>query len=144
MSTDTKSAPAKQKLTLADLDKITYVGLYDERGRVWGFFTPEEAAMLKTRTEAEWYALACKLLVDHPTPPGKLVVIPYEEAGKVRGRFFITPWSDKPATPPKFTQQQLDEFVAMSKDESQMLSEQEFREAVFQDLQADDPEYGAR
>ncbi len=102
MSIDKKSAPPKQKLTLADLGTIAYVGLFDERRRIWGFFTPEDAAMLKTRTEAEWYSLSRKLLAEHPTPPGKLAVIPYEEnAGKVRGRFFITPWSDKPvALPP--------------------------------------------
>jgi hypothetical protein len=139
MSTDAKAAPPKRKLTVADLEKIPYVGLWDEKRRLWGFFTPEDAGMLKAKKPEEWYALARKLLAEHTSGWVKLIVIPYEEKdGQVRGRFVLTPWSDRPVTPPTFTEQELDEMEAMCNEKSQMLTPEEFRELVLRDLQEDD------
>jgi hypothetical protein len=73
--------------------KLPRIALFDERRRLWGFFAPEDAAMLSAHSAAEWYTLARELLKEQPEPRPRFMVIPFHN-GAVRGKFYLNPWPE--------------------------------------------------
>jgi hypothetical protein len=145
MSTDAKSVPRKQKRTSEEISKMPSMPLYDEQRRLWGFFFPEDAAMLKTRTAEEWFRVARRLLDDEPARKSEVSVsIPFaEDSGKINGKFFLCPWPDVPDPPPTpLTRAEVEELCRMADEPGKSLTFDEVMEELDQILAADDDENG--
>lgn len=137
MSSDTNTGQSSQRETWRKSLQEPYVALYDEKRRLWGFFMPEGAAMLKSRSPAQWYALARDLLAEHDRSQ-RLVIIPFDDGRGVRGRFFVTPWLDGPEpAPPQFTPEELAEMHRRATS-GKFLTTEEFMAELDRLLQVDE------
>jgi hypothetical protein len=124
--------------------KLPRVMLYDERQRLWGFFLPDEASMLKKHSSQEWFAIGLQLLAGRPTTSERLLVIPFEDdAESIRGKFYLTPWSDAPCPPPPgLTEEEIAELNRSLNEPGTRLSWDEFMDQLDRDFLEDDPENG--
>ncbi len=129
MDNQSNTVMSQKPLPWRELFKLPRIALYDEHQRIWGYFLPEQSAMLKTRTDQQWYELARRLLAEQPDGTLRAYSIPYED-DKVRGEFFLTPWTEESDPPVRMSPERINELTRTSGDSGKTLTFEEVMDSL--------------